>query len=145
MCMGVDGCGCPSFSSTSCITLAFCALRMSAQFQLQQLMLQQFENRSGDMNCAIDDYQLSVTWITTKEEVTSCTISCLEGTEVGGIRVYIEDHVGSPISDFCIRVHPHVVKELVHTCKGFFSWGTLLCGGSRRCHENGWADCLCVV
>ncbi len=97
------------------------------------------------MDLAIDEYWLRVLQNTTKDEVTSCTALRLGGTEVGGIRVYVEDHVRSSISDFCIRVHPHAVKELVHTHKGFFSWGTLLCGNSKQCHENGRVDCACVV
>ncbi len=90
-----------------------------------------FENGAGDRDCTIDDYWLRVLQNTTKEEVTSCRTSCLGGTEVGRIRVYIKNHVWGPISDFRIRVRPHVVKELAHTCKGFLSWGTLLCGNSR--------------
>jgi hypothetical protein len=73
------------------------------------------------MDCAIDESWLRVSRNTTKEEVISCTTLCLGGTEVEGIRVYVEDHVGSSISDFCIGVRPHVVKELVHTREGFFN------------------------
>jgi hypothetical protein len=29
--------------------------------------------------------------------------------------VYVEDHVGSSVSDFGIGVGPHVVKELIDT------------------------------
>jgi hypothetical protein len=80
------------------------------------------------MDCAIDNDWFVVLWNTTKEEIASCMTSCLGGTEIGGIRVYIEDHVGSTVSDFCIRVCSHVVKELVDTSKCLFSRGTLLCG-----------------
>ncbi len=52
-----------------------------------------FENGASDMDCAIDEYWLSVLQNTTKEEVTSYTTSCLGSTEVGGIRVYIKDYV----------------------------------------------------
>ncbi len=74
------------------------------------------------MDCAIDDYWLRVLQNTTIEEVTTCMTLCLGDTEVGGIRANIEDLVRSPIFYFCIRVHPHVVKELDHMRKGFFSW-----------------------
>ncbi len=34
--------------------------------------------------CLVEYYQ---------EEVTACMTACLGGTEVGGIRLYVEDHV----------------------------------------------------
>ncbi len=40
--------------------------------------------------------------------------------------MYIEDHVGSPIPDFCIGVHPLVVKKLAHTA-WVSSVGALCC------------------
>jgi hypothetical protein len=40
--------------------------------------------------------------------------------------VYIEDHVRSPITDFCIGVHPHVMRNWF-TCARVFSVGALCC------------------
>ncbi len=104
-----------------------CIEKECSKFSFSGQCCNKFENGASDMDCAIDKYRLRVLQNTTKEEITSCMNLCLGGTEVGGIRVYVEDHVGSPIYEFFIKVCPHVVKELVHTCKGFFSWGTLLC------------------
>ncbi len=99
-----------------------CVEKNYPKFSFSGQCCNKFENGVGDMDCTIDYYQLRVLQNTTKEEVISCTTLCLGGTEVvGGIRVYIEDHVKIPISDFCIGVHPHVVKKLVYTHKGFFS------------------------
>ncbi len=55
-------------------------------------------------------------------------LRAFRGTEIGGIGVYVEDHVESFVSDFCIRVCPHVVEDLVNTIKCLFGGGTLLCG-----------------
>ncbi len=108
-----------------------CVEKECSKFSFSGLCCNEFENGASDMDCTIDEYWLRVSQNTTKEEVISSMTSCLEGTEVGGIRVYVDDHVGSSMSDFCIGVHPHVVEELVQTHEGFFSWGTLLCGNSR--------------
>ena len=79
------------------------------------------------MDCAIDNDWFVISSNTKKEEIASCTTSCLGGTEIGGIGVYVDDHVGSSVSNFCIGVCPHVVKELADTSKCFFGRGTLLC------------------
>ncbi len=124
MWMGVDGCGCPSSTSTSHITFVSYALRKSAP------------SSASEADAATSLRMVQVIWIVPLMNIgsASCgilqrkkyTSLCLGGTEVGGIRVYVEDHVGSSTSDFCTRVHPHVVKVLVHTRKGFFS-GALCC------------------
>jgi hypothetical protein len=98
------------------------------KFSFSSRCRNQFENGAGDMDCAIDNDWLGVSWNTTEEEVSSCTTACLGGTEIGGIGVYVEDHVGSSVSDFCIGVCPHVVEELVDRSECLFSRGTLLCG-----------------
>ncbi len=109
---------------------SLCIEEECSKFSFSGQCCNKFENVASDMDCTIDEYRLIVLQNATKEEVTACTTSCLGGTEVGGIRVYVEDHVRSSISYFCIGVRPHIGKELVHTCKVFFSWGTLLCGNS---------------
>jgi hypothetical protein len=125
--MGVGGCGYLSSLSISCITFASCALRKCAP------------SSASAANAATSLRMVQVVWIaqliknwlrvlfnTTQEEVTSCAVLCLEGTEVGGIRVYVEDYVGSSTSDFCIGVCPHIVKELVHM-QEVSSVGALCC------------------
>ncbi len=78
------------------------------------------------MDGAIDDYQPRVSWNATKEKVTPCTTLCLGGTEVGGIGVYIQYHVGCSVTYFCIRVCPYVVKELIDALR-VSSVGVLCC------------------
>jgi hypothetical protein len=52
------------------------------------------------MDCTNDEYWLGVLQNTAKEKVTSCKTLCIGGTELGGIRVYVKDHIGSSTSDF---------------------------------------------
>ncbi len=59
-----------------------------------------FEYGASDMDCAIDEYWLSVSRNADKEEAATCTTVCLGGTEAGGIRMYVQDHVWSTIPDF---------------------------------------------
>jgi hypothetical protein len=51
--------------------------------------------------------------------------------------VYIEYHVGCPVSNLDIGMCPHVVKELVNPFLGVNSRGCLLCGNVRQCHQYG--------
>ena len=102
--------------------------KQCTKFSFSSQCRNQFENGAGDMDCTIDNDWFGVSWNATKEEVSSCTTACLGGTEIGGIRLYVEDHVGSSVSDFGIGVYPHVVEELVDMSECLFSRGTLLCG-----------------
>jgi hypothetical protein len=103
-----------------------CIEKECTKFSFNSQCCNQFENGAGDIDCAIDNDWFGVSWNTTKEEISSCTTSCLRGTEIGGIRVYIEDHVGSSVSDFCIGVRPHVAMNLL-TRASASSLGALCC------------------
>jgi len=104
--------------------------KQCTKFSFSSRCRNQFENGAGDMDCAIDNDWFGVLWDATKEEVPSRTTACLGDAEIGGIGVYVGDHVVSSVSDFCIGVCPHVVKELVDTIECLFGGGTLLCGDS---------------
>jgi hypothetical protein len=73
----------------------------------------QFENCADDVNSAIDLNWRSITRSTAKEEVATNATSSVRGTEVQGIRVHIDYHVGSAILHFCIGMSGHVVEELI--------------------------------
>jgi hypothetical protein len=70
-----------------------CIRKECSKFSFSSRCCNEFENGASDIDCAIDEHWLSVLQNTIKEEVIACTTSCLGGPEVGGIRVYVEDHV----------------------------------------------------
>jgi hypothetical protein len=83
---------------------------------VRQTLLQpwnQFENCACDVISAIDLNWRSITRGTAKEVATGATVRA-RCTEVQGIGVHIEYHVGSVIAYFGIKVSGHVVKEMVH-------------------------------
>ena len=91
----------------------------------------QFENCAGDMNSTIDLNWRSITRGTAEEEVATCATSHLGCTEIRGIGVHIEYHVGSAIAYFGIGMSGHVVKELVYAVACVFSRSSLLASDSR--------------
>ncbi len=40
---------------------------------------------------------------------------------------------------------PHVIKELINSFLGIFSWSCLLCGNVREGHEDSGVYCPCIV
>ncbi len=119
----------PEFLKDKAYYFSFlCIEKQCTKFSFSSQCRNQFENGAGDMDCIIDNDWFGISWNTTKEEIASCMTSCLGGTEIEGIGVYVEDHVGSSVSDFCIGVRLHVVEELVYTSECLFSGCTLLCG-----------------
>ncbi len=70
-----------------------CIEKECSEFSFSSQCCHEFENGASDMDCTIDEYLLSVLQNATKEEIPACTTACLGGTEVGGTRVYIEEHV----------------------------------------------------
>ena len=91
----------------------------------------QFENCAGDVNSAIDLNWRSVTRGTAKEAVATGATASARGTEVRGIGVHIEYHVGSAILYFGIGMSGHVVQELDYANAHVFSRQSLLTSDSR--------------
>jgi hypothetical protein len=91
----------------------------------------QFENCAGDVNSTIDLNWRSITRGTAKEAVATGATASARGTEVRGIGVHIEYHVGSAILYFGIGMSGHVVKELVYTAAYVFSRCSLFASDSR--------------
>jgi hypothetical protein len=83
------------------------------------------------MNSAIDLNWRSITRSTANKEVATGVTASIRGTEVRGIGVHIEYHVGSMILYFCIRMSGHAVKELVYVVAWVFSGSSLLASDSR--------------
>ncbi len=81
----------------------------------------QFENCAGDVNSTIDLNWRSITRGTAKKEVATGTTVRVRCTEVQGIKVHIEYHVGSAKAYFGIEVSGHVVEELVYAVAHVFS------------------------
>ncbi len=82
------------------------------------------------MHSAIDLNWISIARGTAEEEVATCMTSRIKCTEIQGIRVLIEYHVGSVISYFGIGMSGHVVKELVYAVARVFSRQSLLASNS---------------
>ncbi len=68
---------------------------------------------------------------TAEEEVATGTTARVRSTEVQGIGVHIEYHVGSGIEYFCIGMSGCVVEELVYLVVRVFSRCSLLASNSR--------------
>ncbi len=106
-----------------------CIEKQCTKFSFSSRCRNQFENGASDMDCAIDNDWFGISWNATEEEVSSCTTACLGGTEIGGIGVYIENHVGSSVSDLPQLQHAPIVKVLYKQANiGFaaeavFFWG----------------------
>ncbi len=81
----------------------------------------QFENCAGDVNSSINLNWRFIMRGTAEEEVATCATSRIRCTEIRGIRVHIEYHVGSVILYFCIGMSGHVIKELVYMVARVFS------------------------
>ncbi len=91
----------------------------------------QFENCAGDVNSTIDLNWRSITRGTAEEEVATSATLHVRCTEIRGIGVHIEYHVGSAILYFGIGMSGHVVKELVNLVAFVFSRQSMLASDSR--------------
>ena len=98
--MGVGGCGWPSSSKVSHMTLASFALRNNAP-------------SSEDVNCTVEFDGFAVDWDGAEEEKSRRSAFCVCSAEIRCIRVHIQNHIGCIISDLRIGMGPHVVHELL--------------------------------
>ncbi len=89
-----------------------------------------FRTSSSDMKRTKIAAPDSVIWNrgkSKKKVSTGATVS-VGCAKVGSIGMDIEDHVGSSVSNFGIRMRGHVVQELVNSVTRLFSRCTLLGG-----------------
>ncbi len=56
-----------------------CIKKECSKFNFSGQCCNKFENGASDMDCAIDEYPLSVLQNATKKEVHACTTACLGG------------------------------------------------------------------
>ncbi len=71
------------------------------------------EDCAGDVDSAIDEDRVAITWNAAEEEVATSTTSCLWGAKIGSIGMGVEDHVGHAESNFGIQMCCHIIKKLV--------------------------------
>ncbi len=103
------------------------------------------EDRAGDVDSAIDEDRVAVTWNAAEEEIAPSATSCLRGAKIGSIGMDVEDHVGRAESNFGIGMCRHIIKKLVDASVGFFCGVALLGGDCRKSHENSWVDGACII
>jgi hypothetical protein len=75
------------------------------------------------VNCAIQFDWIPIDGYTAKEEVPTGMAAGVRGGEIQRIGMYVENHIGSMVSNCGIRMGPHVVKELVNLFLGVLSGG----------------------
>jgi hypothetical protein len=75
------------------------------------------------VNCAVQFDWFTIDGYTAKEDVTTGAAASMRGGEIQGIRMYVENHIKSTVSNCGIRMGPHVVKELVNSFLGVLSGG----------------------
>ncbi len=61
------------------------------------------------MNCTVQFDWITVDRYTAMEEVTTSAAASTQGREIQSIGMYIENHIGSMVSNCGIRMGPHVV------------------------------------
>ena len=105
----------------------------------------ELEDCAADVDSAVDEDRVAVTWNAAKEEVSPSTTLCLWGAKIGSIGMDIEDHVGCVESNFGIRMCCHIIKKLVYAYVGFFCGFALLGGNCQKSHEDSWVNGTCII
>jgi hypothetical protein len=84
------------------------------------------EDYAGDVDSAVDEDRVAITWNAAKEEVATSATLCLWGATIGSIGMDVEDHVGHAESNFGIRMCRHIIKNwgthLLVSSLGLFCW-----------------------
>ncbi len=105
----------------------------------------ELEDCAGDVDSAIDEDGVAITWNAAKEELSPIATLCLWGAKIGSIRMDVEDHVGCTESNFGIGMCRHIIKKLVDASVGFFCGVALLEGNCQKSHENSWVNGACII
>jgi hypothetical protein len=103
------------------------------------------EDCAGDVDSAVDENRVAVTWNAAKEEVAHSATLCLWRAKVGSIGMDIEDHFGCAELNFGIRMCRHIIKKLVDALVGLFCGVALLGGNCQKSHENSWVNSTCII
>ncbi len=105
----------------------------------------ELEDCAGDVDSAVDEDRVAVTWNAAEEEIAPSTTLCLWGAKIGSIVMDVEDHVRCAESNFGIRMCHHIIKKLVGASIGLFCGVALLGGDCQKSHENSWVDGACII
>jgi hypothetical protein len=105
----------------------------------------ELEDCAGDVDSAVDEDRVAVTWNAAVEEIAPSATSCLQGAKIGSIGMDVEDHVGRAESNFGIRMCRHIIKILVDTSVGLFCGVALLGGDCQKSLENSWVNGVCII
>jgi hypothetical protein len=83
--------------------------------------------------------------VVAKVEVATCTAACFWKVEVGGVAVYLENHVAGLIAEYSIRMSSGIIKEL-DDCfhSGFGSRALFRCKVAKS-DEHGGVNSTSVV
>jgi hypothetical protein len=103
------------------------------------------EDCAGDVDSAVDEDRVAITWNAAKEEVATSAILCLWGAKIGSIEMDVEDHAGGAESNFGILMCCHIIKKFVDACVGLFCGVALLGGDCQKSHENSWVNSVCII
>ena len=99
-----------------------------SQFGFSGRCSDKFEDGASHVDCAIQFDWITINRYAAEEKITTGMAVGTQGWEVQSIGIYIENHIGCTVSNFSIRMSPHVVEEMVNSFLGVFSRGQLLCG-----------------
>ncbi len=91
-----------------------CVEKESSRFSFSSQCCNEFENGASDMDCAIDEYWLSVSWNATKEEV-NCLHNCMPWGHWG--RRHQSVHWGS-----CLKLYTWFLHRGISTCSQGIGW-----------------------
>jgi hypothetical protein len=67
------------------------------------------------VNCTVQFDWIIIDGYTAKEEVTTGAAAGTRDGEIQSMGMYVENHIGSRVSNCGIRMGPHVVEELVNS------------------------------
>jgi hypothetical protein len=105
----------------------------------------ELEDHAGDVDSAVDEDRVAVTWNAAEEEIAPSVTLCLQGAKIGSIGMDVEDHVGHAESNFGIRMCCHILKKLVDASIGLFCGVALLEGNCQKSHQNSWVNGACII
>jgi hypothetical protein len=122
-----------------------CIEKEGTEFSFRFGGSEELEDCAGDVDSAVDEDRVAVTWNAAEEEIAPSMTLCLRGAKIGSIRMDFEDHVGLLESNFGIGMCPHIIKKLVEASVGLFCGVALLGGDCRNSHENSRVDGGCII
>ncbi len=89
----------------------FCIEKEGTKFGFRCRGSNELEDYAGDVDSAVDEDRVAVTWNAAEEEIAPSATLCLQGAKIGSIGMDAEDHVGCMESNFGIRMCCHIIKK----------------------------------